>query len=259
MTEITARLSTGLALLGAEPFEQKRIMRTGVTPLLLCLLVAHLASAGEAGAQVVTCRLEPGTSNSFAGQCQARSSAVSVVLHRPTSESDAIWVGTLSDEVGSSVIEVTSYQYAAGPRLVVRTDTWHLVTYFSHSDDGLTLAWDDEVEAPPSQTDLQILQEAGALLSDEGIWDREDDRNCENDTSLLSLYCALARATREAMGAYQHRQPAMQAVRRTIRSEWPDRVISHRLMDFNNDPQTTLADVRRLLRLAEESLRQAVR
>ena len=115
------------------------------------------------------------------------------------------------------------------------------------------------VEAPPSEVDLQILQLARNLLSSEEVWDRDDDRNCENDASLISVYCALARATSEAMGAYQHRQPAMQAVRRVIAAEWHDRIVDHRLMNFNNDPRTTLADVKRLFELAEESLRRSVR
>jgi hypothetical protein len=141
----------------------------------------------------------------------------------------------------------------------VKTGAWHLLEEFRPSGAGLVLAWDEGYEAPPSQTDLDILDAARAVLSGEEVWDRADDRNCENDQSLVSLYCALARATAEHMGRYQHRQPAMQAVRRVIRAEWPERVVDHRLMNFNNDPRTTLSEVAHLIDLAEESLRSTIR
>jgi len=144
-------------------------------------------------------------------------------------------------------------------QLIVRTGAWHALTKLVVSDAGLTLAWDDGAEAAPSQTDLEILAAARALLSSEGVWDREDDRNCENDDSLSSVYCALARSATAAMGRYQHRQPAIQAVRRVIGEAWPERIVDHRLMNFNNDPRTTLADVVQLFDLAEELLRQTVR
>ena len=109
------------------------------------------------------------------------------------------------------------------------------------------------------ETEMQILQTARDLLSSEDVWDRADDRNCENDDYRLSLYCALARATASAMGRYQHRQPAMQVVRTVIRSEWSERVVDHRLMNFNNDERTTLSDVHRLFDLSLESLRREFR
>jgi len=156
-------------------------------------------------------------------------------------------------------IEIATYQYAAGPKLIVRTGAWHVLDAFSVSAEGLALAWNEGAEAPPAQTDLDIFLAAREFLSDETKWDREDDRDCENDESLISLYCALARATATEMGRYQHRQPAMQAVRRVIGAEWPERIVDHRLMNFNNDPRTTLADVHRLFDLAEESLRRTIR
>jgi hypothetical protein len=165
----------------------------------------------------------------------------------------------MTGATASTTIEIATYQYSAGPQLIVRTGAWHLLNEFAVSGDGLVLAWDEGVEARPSQIDLEILRAARTLLGSEDAWDRADDRNCENDEALISVYCALARATAEAMGRYQHRQPAMQAVRRVIRSEWPERVVDHRLMNFNNDMRTTLSDVERLFDLSEESLRRTVR
>lgn len=215
--------------------------------------------AGEIDAQSVSCLLAYDASGSFAGDCRFGTTTRQIELDRASGPSDALWVGSVSDGTAERPIQVATYQYSNGPQLVVRTSAWHILKQFSYSGEGLALAWDEEVEAPPSEIDLEILQIARNLLRNAEMWDRDDDRNCENDMSLISVYCALARATREAMGSYQHRQPAMQAVRRVIASEWRDRIVNHRLMNFNNDTRTTLADVRRLFDLAEESLRRSVR
>ena len=209
-------------------------------------------------AQSVSCSLSVQEPGSFVGTCRVANTSRRIELSRPADANDALWAGTMDGTTGSRAIEIATYQYSSGPRLIVRTGAWHLLDELSVSDDGLRLAWDEGVEAPPSQTDLDIFLTARDLLSDEALWDREDDRNCENDPSLISLYCALARATAGAMGRYQHRQPAMQAVRRVIAAEWPERVVDHRLMNFNNDPRTTLADVHRLFELAEASLRRTI-
>lgn len=213
---------------------------------------------GQVDAQSVQCQLMAHDSASFVGNCHVGSTTVRVELHRPVGPTDVLWEGTMTG--GDPMpIEIATYQYSAGPELIVRTGAWHALDAFSVSAEGLTLAWDESVEASPSQTDLNIFLTAREFLSDESKWDREDDRDCENDESLISLYCALARATATEMGRYQHRQPAMQAVRRVIGTEWPERVVNHRLMNFNNDPRTTLADVHSLFDLAEESLRRSIR
>jgi len=170
-----------------------------------------------------------------------------------------MWDGTLEIGSGPRAIEISTYQYSSGPALIIRTGAWHPLGELVFSDEGLALTWDEGVESPPSQTDLDIFLAARNLLRDEDLWDREDDRDCANDGSLISLYCALARATAAEMGRYQHRQPAMQAVRRVIAAEWSERIVDHRLMNFNNDPRTTIADVHRLFDLAEESLRSSIR
>ena len=210
-------------------------------------------------AQVVSCGLSARDDGLFAGDCTRGSSSRPIELSRPKGASDALWEGRLGPGTQSLPIEISTYQYSSGPELIIRTGAWHTLLEFAVSDDGLRLAWDEGVEAPPSQTDLDIFLAARNLLGDEELWDREDDRDCENDGSLISLYCALARATTAEMGRYQHRQPAMQAVRRVIAAEWSERVVDHRLMNFNNDPRTTLADVHRLFDLAEESLRRSIR
>ena len=212
-----------------------------------------------AEAQTVACRLSATAGGTFIGECVIEGTAHRIDLSRAVGATDALWVGTIQDSMSPQSIEIATYQYAAGPNLIVRTGAWHPATEFALSVDGLRLSWDEGIEAPPSATDLEIFEAARAILGSEAVWDREDDRNCENDDNLVSLYCALARATANAMGRYQHRQPAMQAVRRVIAAEWPERVVDHRLMNFNNDSRTTLRDIERLFDLAAESLRSSIR
>jgi hypothetical protein len=101
--------------------------------------------------------------------------------------------------------------------------------------------------------DVAILRRARRLIETIGEWDRSDDRNCDNDApGVMGLYCGLVRATFESMGKYCHRQPAMQRVRQAIDEQWRDRVTAHRLMDFNNHPDTTLDDVIAVLDRAQE-------
>jgi hypothetical protein len=227
----------------------------------MAALLAASVCPTQAVAQSVRCHLTAGNSGVFVGDCRVGAESAHIELSRPSEATDAVWSGnrTMRGATASTAIEIATYQYSAGPKLIVRTGAWYLLNELVVSGTGLVLAWDEGVEAPPSQADLVILSAARTLLVSEDVWDRADDRNCENDESLISVYCALAGATAAAMGRYQHRQPAMQAVRRVIRSEWPERVVDHRLMNFNNDVRTTLSDVERLFDLAEKSLRRTIR
>jgi hypothetical protein len=230
------------------------VVATGYVLVTACWSVPSSLSA-----QLVTCELTEASAGRLTGQCLAEARSIPIELVRAESVSDALWTGTMGGTGVSSPIEIATYQYSDGPRLIMRTRSWHVVSEFEFSKAGVRLTWDDGVEAPPSQTDLEIFEAARLLLPNEVAWDRADDRDCENDEGVISVYCALARATASVMGRYQHRQPAMQAVRRVIASEWPERVVDHRLMNFNNDARTTLTDVHHLFDLAAESLRGSIR
>lgn len=229
--------------------------------LAVAILAATFVGPGAAGleAQPVECHLSPTADGTFSGECVTAETRYRIDLARGTGATDALWQGTVEGSPRFQSIEIATYQYADGPELIVRTGAWHLASDFAVSGNGLRLSWDEGVEAPPSEVDVEIFEAARAILRSEAVWDRADDRNCENDEDLVSLYCALAHATATAMGRYQHRQPAMQAVRRVIAAEWPERIVDHRLMNFNNDARTTLRDVERLFDLAAESLRGPIR
>jgi hypothetical protein len=78
------------------------------------------------------------------------------------------------------------------------------------------------------------------------------------------LFCALQKADRETLGEYDHRNIALQEVRFAIQDATRDRrteiviralrqsSLPHRLMDFNNPPETRFEDVKQVLRVAAE-------
>jgi hypothetical protein len=91
---------------------------------------------------------------------------------------------------------------------------------------------------------------ADALLSSDSVWNRADNRKCDAAARTWSIYCALERATREVTGGFHHRRPALEVVRVIVEERTKDRNYDHRLMDYNNDASTHLADVRTLFAAA---------
>lgn len=119
-------------------------------------------------------------------------------------------------------------------------------------------------EQPVTEADLRILQRADALLKDPASWNRHDDRVCSDDeaTGKRSLFCALQKADTEVLGTYEHRNVALQEVRFAVEDATRDRQtemmfdalrhfrLPHRLMDFNNLPDTRFEDIHNVLRVA---------
>jgi hypothetical protein len=103
---------------------------------------------------------------------------------------------------------------------------------------------------PVDENDLRILDGAAALLADESHWNRHDTRECEAKATTLSLFCALHKASIEVLGKYDHRRVALQEVRFAVEEVSGGREFEHRLMDFNNLPETSIGDVRKVLAIA---------
>jgi hypothetical protein len=107
-------------------------------------------------------------------------------------------------------------------------------------------------DQPVTKEDLLILQRAAQLLESDAAWNRKDDRECEDDerSGKRSLFCALQKACIDVLGKYDHRRAALQEVRFAVEDATRGQDFEHRLRDFNNLPQTTLTDVRRVLQVA---------
>lgn len=106
---------------------------------------------------------------------------------------------------------------------------------------------DNSQSRPPvSKSDVEIVKKARQILNSPQKWNRADNRICPDTETKFSLYCALEEATYEVTGDFAHRGAAMQEARFVIGDDLaPENNYHHRLMDYNNDPQTTFADVGR--------------
>jgi hypothetical protein len=115
----------------------------------------------------------------------------------------------------------------------------------------------EQRDLPVDQKDLDILVRANALLADTSAWNRADDRVCDDDesTGRRSLFCVLQAATISVLGTYDHRRVALQEVRFAVEDATAGREFEHRLMEFNNLPETTIEDVRSVLLVATDRVR----
>ena len=112
-----------------------------------------------------------------------------------------------------------------------------------------------DARPPITQADLKIVQRARALLASRAKWNRADNRKCPDGAKTLSLFCALETATTEVGKTFEHRGAALQEVRFVIGEIAADRNYDHRLMDYNNDPTTSFADIQDVLRTTETLIR----
>ncbi len=118
-------------------------------------------------------------------------------------------------------------------------------------------------DLPVTILDLQTLERASALLDSESAWNRNDDRQCADDEAMnkRSLFCALQRASADVYGSHDpykitdHRRVALQEVRFAVEEATRGRELNHRLMDFNNLPETTFADIKHVLAQATARVR----
>ena len=110
-------------------------------------------------------------------------------------------------------------------------------------------------------SDLKIIQKADSILSDSSKWNKQDDRECADDIAngKYSLFCALYKASIDVTGVYVHRRAAMQVVRFIV-EKYDDRGIKdHRLMDWNNSPKTTFAELKKVLKESTDAVKKQLK
>lgn len=114
---------------------------------------------------------------------------------------------------------------------------------------------DSNVRPPVAKADIDIVRRAAQILDSPAMWNRADNRECPPDAKTYSLYCALEKATGEISKNFQHRGAAMQEARFVIEEIAPQASrYNHRLMDYNNDPTTTFADIQGVFWLLEKHI-----
>jgi hypothetical protein len=139
----------------------------------------------------------------------------------------------------------------------VRIAALLLLTALALSAQDSKFSGPEDANPPVTRSDIRIVQRARELLNSPAKWNRADNRDCPATGKTYSLYCALEKATEEVSHNFEHRGAAMQESRFAI-----DEVLAkgnhyeHRLMDYNNDPKTTFADVQKFFNLIEERIKK---
>jgi hypothetical protein len=218
---------------------------------LVCTLAAR--DAGYAGTCEVPCSVNALAVN-FNGlderrRCDGPPRTVNATLARTAVAGR--WLGTMQgvQPEDPTRLEVVPNKGAAGH--VARTPFgWFAVSELRDSATAVQLRLDTRAQVRPTGDDLAIIDRATALLPNPQVWNKEDNRQCPAGQPRLSLFCALMQATTELSGGVHYRQPAMQAVREELNKVDPARIKTHRIMDWNNHPATTLDEVHALLKRA---------
>jgi hypothetical protein len=175
----------------------------------------------------------------------APSKSIATGIWRRGQSPQSVWAGVLKNAGDADYpVEIEVYAHGSG---VLRSEYgWFSVSRFSADNSTVKFQVDASHEVAPGTLDRAILKRANAMLKSADVWNRADDRKCAPTATSWSIYCAAERATVEITGGFHRRRPAMQLVRQIIDERSKDRNYDHRLMDYNNDPTTTLADVHSL-------------
>jgi hypothetical protein len=190
--------------------------------------------------------------------CTAEPRAVEATLAR-TAVADR-WLGTMQGVQPEDPTRFELVPSKSGSGAVARTPFgWFAVQALQADDKGLSLRVDTARQVRPNTDDVAIIKRATALILSKEQWNKNDNRQCPPGVQRLSLFCALTQATAEVSGGVHYRQPAMQAVREELNLVDPTRIKTHRIMDYNNHPDTTLAEVHALLERATARVAREMR
>jgi len=101
-----------------------------------------------------------------------------------------------------------------------------------------------------TSADIQIIKRVREILDSPSKWNRASSQVCPPDARTFGLYCAFEKASREVKGNFDGGGAAIEEVRALIdQKKYPAR-----LVDYNNDPAVTFADIQKLLQLVEDRL-----
>jgi very-short-patch-repair endonuclease len=186
--------------------------------------------------------------------CAAPDRTVNVTLKAQERFDD--YLGTMQGKEPEDPTRFSVMKPKDGKPGVARTPFgWFALTEAKEEGETLKMTISANRQLPPTADDLKIIERALALIPNKDVWNKEDNRQCPTGQTKVSLFCAMMQATTEVSGGVHYRQPAMQAVREVLNEVGGDRVKLHRIMDYNNHPDTTLEEIHALLRRAEAKLK----
>jgi hypothetical protein len=219
------------------------------------------ADAGFAGTCEVPCPVNALMVNFDGvrkGSCGNPARTVNVTLS--TTGVPGRWLGTMQGVQPEDPTRAELVPGKTGGSLVARLPYgWFNVSRFEQTAQGLQLRVDANKQVRPTADDLAIIDRAIALIPNAEVWNKNDNRQCPAGQTKLSLFCALMQATTELSGGVHYRQPAMQAVREELNLVDKSRIKTHRIMDYNNHPDTVIEEIHGLLERAKERVRQEMR
>jgi hypothetical protein len=163
-------------------------------------------------------------------------------LHLLEGRISKLSIAQLTSSADSVELEI----YAGGTGVIRTYNGWYAVSAFAAPGTMVRFQVDTSKQVPANELDREIIKRADAILASDAVWNRADNRKCPASAATWSIYCAMQRATLEVTGGFHHRRPAQELVRLLVEARTKDRKYNHRLMDYNNDKTTTLADVRSL-------------
>ena len=134
--------------------------------------------------------------------------------------------------------------YAGGTGVMRTYNGWFAVSDYTRRGSSIQFKVDTLQQVAPNALDREILVRASQIISSDSVWNRKDNRKCPATATTWSIYCAVELAQREVAGGFHHRRPAGELVRVVVEERTASKKYHHRMMDYNNDPTTTLADVR---------------
>jgi very-short-patch-repair endonuclease len=239
------------------------------------ILVMAALTAANASPNTITCELKRDGA-AFAGTCAIPCAVQALAINidgprpgfscnqpdrtvnatlRPQERFDD-WLGTMQGKEPEDPTRFSALKPKDGKPGVARTPFgWFAMTEAKQEGEALKLTISANRQLPPTVDDIKIIERAIALIPNKDIWNKEDTRQCPAGQTKISLFCAMMQATTEVSGGVHYRQPAMQAVREVLNEVGGDRVKLHRIMDYNNHPDTTLEEIHALLRRAETKLK----
>jgi hypothetical protein len=248
------------SLLGCSSLQSSNETAKKPTDSIVCSLQA--AGTSYKGTCNVTCSVNALAIN-FDGletkrACSGPTRSVLVELAKTASTSN--WIGTMQGVQPEDPARVEIVANAQGKGFVGRTPFgWFAVDQFEQQASTLMISMNADYQVRPTQSDIAIITRAIELLPNEAQWNKNDNRQCPAGQPKISLFCALQKATTEISGGIHYRQPALQAVREVLNTVDAKRIKTHRIMDYNNHPDTTLAEIHLILKNAETALRKDIR
>ncbi|HET9371950.1 MAG TPA: hypothetical protein VFO19_16940 [Vicinamibacterales bacterium] len=169
--------------------------------------------------------------------------AIQTGTWRSDATPSAIYRGQIAGRIPGQTTAIEVELYGTRPGVIRTPIGWYEVTHVVETPTELRFRVDDARLVAPSDLDRAIIERAAGMLATEAAWARSDDRPCAADSKTWSIYCAMERASREVTGGFHPRRAALQIVRAVVDERTAARSYPDRLMGYNNDKNTTLADV----------------